>query len=96
MKTWTLIVLVSSFLLSGCGQQIEDFVRGGPPRNDGGKTPDDPSTSTSNPYGVKVSPGGNLLQGAALKGRVSITPWQRTVVGSQIKAKISLNQNRPE
>jgi hypothetical protein len=80
----------ASLLAAGCNKTIEDFVTGDP-----GNGTSQPSYSTAHPNGTKVSPGAGQVAGAQLKTQFAITPTQKTVQGTQVKAKFSLHQNRP-
>lgn len=93
MRTLLLLFAIT-LTITGCGKQISDFVTGGDKRP--GDDADLPSVSTSNPIGVKVSPGANLVSGAQVESRFAITPSQRTAKGSQIKNKFTFHQNRPK
>lgn len=77
--------------LSGCGKQIEDFVKDGitdPISNI------DPTTTTSSSKAIKVSPGSGIAKGSQVEGRFTITPTDRTISGSQVEAKLTLSQTR--
>jgi len=90
MKTGFLFLSLALLTL-GCDSQIANIV---------GHRPSSSSNpaqhSSSNPWAVKISPGSNSISGTALTGRVSISPTQRYVEGSQVKARVSFYQNRPE
>lgn len=89
-----LLLFTIILTITGCGKQITEFVNGGDKRP--GDAADLPSASTSNPIGVKVSPGANLVSGAQVESRFAITPSQRTAKGTQIKNRFTFHQNRPK
>lgn len=84
------IILLTVFTM-GCAPQLEDYVRNGPKASDG---LEQPSTSTSNALGIKMSPGANMAEGSAIKGRFAITTSQKPLEGTQLKARISFHLNR--
>ena len=89
------ILLLAStlFITAGCGKQIEDFVK------EGIKNPIevvDPSASTSSSKAIKISPGAGIASGSQVEGKFNLTMTNRTVAGSQIEARISINQTRVE
>ncbi|MGZ5279017.1 MAG: hypothetical protein ACXWC9_03695 [Pseudobdellovibrionaceae bacterium] len=88
-----LYLLISTIVLSGCGKQIEDFVR------DGVKKPIetlDPSISTASSKALKISPGAGIAKGAQVQGHFTITPTNQTAKGTQVEAKVSISQTRVE
>lgn len=87
---WLFILVI---LTAGCGREITDFVTSGDKRP--GDSIDLPSVSTSNPLGMKTSPGAGSLTGSQVNTRMAITPTHRTIVGSQVKATFTFHQNRP-
>jgi hypothetical protein len=85
-----------AILISGCGKQIEEFVRDG--GNGMGGDFDGPSTSPpkkKDKRDMKISPGANIVSGSQVKSRFTITPTERVVAGSQIKSVFSVNVSRP-
>jgi hypothetical protein len=88
------VLVLSLFLATvGCGKQIEDFVK------EGVKNPIqivDPSASTGSSKAIKISPGAGIASGAQVEGKFNLTMTNRTVAGSQIEARISINQTRVE
>jgi hypothetical protein len=88
-----IFLIISAVVLSGCGKQIEDFVK------DGVKVPVDipnPIASNASSKALKISPGAGIAKGAQVQGRFTITPTNQTAKGSQVDAKISINQTRVE
>jgi hypothetical protein len=88
-----IFLLVSTFVLAGCGKQIEDFVR------EGIKKPVDtliPTISTASSKSLKISPGAGEATGAQVQGHFTITTTNQTVRGSQVDATMSINQTRVE
>ncbi len=88
-----IFLLISGLALSGCGKQIEDFVR------EGVKQPIEdlnPVISTASSKAIKISPGSGQVQGSQVQGRVTITPTNQKATGTQVEARVSLSQTRVE
>lgn len=88
-----IFLMISMLALSGCGKQIEDFVR------EGVKKPIEdltPIVSTSSSKAIKISPGAGLAKGAQVQGHFTITPTNQTAKGSQVEARVSISQTRVE
>lgn len=88
-----IFLLISTVALSGCGKQIEDFVK------DGVKQPVEtlvPNPTSASSKALKISPGAGIAKGAQVQGRFTITPTNQTAKGSQVEAKVSISQTRVE
>lgn len=92
------VLFILAFLLTGCGGQIEDFVESGAKRVTDLLPVEVPtsSTTTSNPIGRKISPGANYASGTQVTARISITPTNRLVTGTQVQGRITASQSRAE
>ncbi len=88
-----LVFGISLFFLTGCGKQIEDFVR------EGVKNPISvvaPSTSTASTKDINVSNGAAKVYGFQVEGQVRVGISNRTLSGNQVEAKVSVNRTRVE
>jgi len=83
-----------AFLVSGCGQQISDFVKSGPsapPIDQNG-----PANGVNRGvFETKVSPSANFAQGNNLKSHFSVTASQVVATGNALTSKYSFHANRP-
>lgn len=83
--------MVAGLLTTGCSKQLEDYVRGGPQSDSQGAV-----SSTSNPVGMRISPGANTSSGTTVKTQFAITTMSRPIAGTQVKGTISFHQTRPQ
>jgi len=85
--------MVSGMLVfSSCGKQISSFVGSKNKAALPAATPETPPVSTNK--GIKLSPGAGLAAGNQVQARMSLTPTQQTIKGSQVEAKITISQSR--
>jgi len=89
MKSALGLLIIAGLFSIGCSKQLEDYVRGGPDQ-----TTD--NTSSSNPAGIRISPGANTVSGTQVKSQFAITTMARPITGTQVKGTISFHQTRPE
>lgn len=81
-------LILTSLWLTGCGKQIQDFVRDAhPPALV-------PITSINSTKALKISPGHINSVGTQVGASMTITATNRALSGSQVHAKVSLHQIR--
>jgi hypothetical protein len=80
---------ILAFALTGCGSQIEDFVRGGTE-----PAPLTPVAGSNSGKALKVSPGHVDASGTTVRATMTITQTNRLVKGSSVDAKVSLHRGR--
>jgi hypothetical protein len=83
-----LVLAFLSIVLSACGKQIEDFVR------DAKRPAEQILTNVDSGKAIKLSPGAVSAAGSQVQSRMTITPTQSPVSGTQVEAQLTINQNR--
>lgn len=82
--------IIFSIQISGCGNQIQDFV------NTAAKPLDsrNPSKGAAHKGKIKISPGAQHVKGTQVDSYLAITTTKKTLVGSKVQADISFHQKR--
>jgi len=93
------LTTILALLISGCGSQINDYVKGAKRSAGGGgqntvPTPTPPVAPIASSKAIKISPGSAHPSGVHVQAVTTISPSKVKIKGSQVDAKITLNQNR--
>ncbi|MGE0633001.1 MAG: hypothetical protein AB7O96_11370 [Pseudobdellovibrionaceae bacterium] len=79
------------FVLSACGQQIDDFVNSGS-KHTVAPVESPPGISTSK--AIKYSPGAVVANGPQVSAKYGVTHTRFLVTSSGVDARVSISQNR--
>lgn len=92
----TVLLLSVLGVLSGCGSQIEDFVRNKTDKDTGGTGSTEIGSTISSSKGMRWSPGTVRATGTSTDAYLTVRPAFQKYTGTTVDARVSLGRNRYE